>query len=276
MSEIVVLKSGSNAHLNPLHSGFAHGWGIFETIRFARGQLEFWNAHYERLLHSAKVFNLHFDPAESAVLAAIRELVQSEKLRDVAVKLSLLEAGTDSCCYIYSRSIALPGDDVSLYLSMEYPLNECSVLAGHKTHNYIESVHLKRSVSRAGFYEGVRVNTAGFLTEAAMANLFFIKGNTLYTPALSTGILPGVIRAEVLEAARIRSISFEEGCYPVESLKTATAVFLTNSSIGILPVSSLQADDFAVTYAASHPIVDALKIALDDAKKRKSIRLIHE
>jgi branched-subunit amino acid aminotransferase/4-amino-4-deoxychorismate lyase len=134
MSKIVILKSGSNAHLNPLHSGFAHGFGLFETIKLSGGRLEFWEAHYERLSHSAKVFDLHFDQTEAAILAAIRELVQSEKLCDGVVKLSLLDAGADSFCYVYTRPIELPDENVTLQFSRQSSLNENSVLAGHKIH----------------------------------------------------------------------------------------------------------------------------------------------
>ena len=273
MSKIVILKTGSQAHLNPSHSGFAHGFGIFETMRLVGGRLEFWRAHYSRLVRSAKVFNLHFDQTEAAVLAAIRELVQSEKLRDGIVKLSLLSEGADSCCYVYLRSIELPDESVLLQLSTQSVLNERSVLAGHKTHNYMEAIYLKQLARSAGYFDLVRVNTAGFLTETSVANLFFVKNNILHTPALSTGILPGVIRAEVLKAAGTCSIPVEEGHYPANLLKTATAVFLTNSSNGILPVSSLTADDFSVAYAKAHPLVDTLKIALNDARVCESITI---
>lgn len=276
MSKIVILKSEALAHLNPLHSGFAHGFGIFETICLTGGQLEFWEAHYKRLLHSAKVFDLHFEATEADLLKAIRELVQSDNLSDVAVKLSLISVGAEVCCYVYSRPIEPPEATVSLCLETQSVQNERSVLAGHKTHNYMESVRLKQSARKAGFFDVVRVNSAGFVSETAMANLFFLRGDRVYTPAVSTGILPGVIRAEVLQAARTCSIPIEEGHYPAESLQTANAVFLTYSTVGMLPVSSLVANDTSVTYDQMHPIVEVLKTALDDARKLRSIRLIHE
>ena len=269
MSKIVALKSGSSARLDPLHSGFAHGFGIFETIRLADGQLEFWQAHYDRFVSSAKTFDLRFVQTEEAVLEAIRELIQTEGLRDGIVKLSLLKEGTGACCYVYTRPIELPDGAVELHLDTQSRLNEHSVLAGHKTHNYMEAIYLKKSAQSKGFYDVVRLNTAGFLAETAVANLFFVKDNTLFTPAFSTGILPGVIRSEVLQAANKHSINAEEGHYPPDSLKTAEAVFLTNSTVGILSVRSVDTGDFNITYNVPHPIVDSLKSALADAKELK-------
>lgn len=276
MSEIIVLQSGSRAQLNPLHSGFAHGFGIFETIRLSGGRLEFWKAHYERLSRSAKTFNLHFDQSEEAVLEALRKLIHSEGLRDGIVKLSLLKEGADSRCYLYTRPIQLPEASVNLCLDTQSRLNEYSLLAGHKTHNYMEAMHLKTVAVRNGFFDVVRLNTAGFLAETAMANLFFVEDGNLRTPAISTGILAGVIRAEVMKIAEKNSISIEEGHYPIEDLKAADAVFLTNSSVGILPVSSINTKDSDLAFDVSHPMIHVLKVALATAKKRKSLALIHE
>ncbi len=273
MSKIITLKSGDSAQLNPLCSGFAHGFGIFETIRLSNGQLEFWRAHYQRFLYSAKTFNLHLDQAEEAVLEAIRELIQAEELRDGIVKLSLLREGTDVRCYVYTRPIYLPEEPVKLHLDIQSRLNQHSILAGHKTHNYMEAIYLKQMAQNKGFFDVVRFSTDGFLAETAVANLFFVEDDTLLTPALSTGILPGVIRSEVLHAAKKHSINAEEGQYALDSLKTAEAVFLTNSSVGVLPVCLIDAGDSNITYSESHPIVDSLKSALADAKERKSVKL---
>ena len=269
MSKIIVLQSGSCAQMNPLHSGFAHGFGIFETIRLSDGRLEFWKAHYERFSHSAKAFNLHFDQSEEAILKAIRELIHSEELRDGIVKLSLLNEGADSCCYVYSRSMETADAHIKLHLNPRVPLNEHSLLAGHKTHNYMESMHLKKVAKRNGFFDVVRLNTAGFLAETAMANLFFVKDDTVFTPALSTGILPGVIRAEVIKIAGKHSIFIEEGYYTIEDLKAADAAFLTNSSLGIVPVCSINTEGADLVFDGLHPIINVLKVSLTAAKKCK-------
>lgn len=270
MSRIVILRSGQFAQLNPVHSGFAHGFGIFETLRLSSGQLEFWQAHYERFLCSAKILNLHFDLDEKVVLEAIWELVRTEGLRDGVVKLSLLKEDAGTCCYVYSRSIQLPDKPVNVHLDTCSRLNQYSVLAGHKTHNYMEAMYLKQLAQSKGFYDIIRLSTDGFLAETSMANLFFLKEDTLFTPCLSTGILPGVIRSEVLQAAKKHSIAIEEGHYLSDHLKTANAVFLTNSSVGILSVHLLDMGDSSVTYNVSHPIVESLKVTLANSRRQKT------
>ena len=40
----------------------------------------------------------------------------------------------------------------------------------------------------------------GYVAEGIVSNLFFVKNDTLYTPSLDTGILPGITRAHVIES----------------------------------------------------------------------------
>lgn len=276
MSRIVTIKSGSHARMNPLHSGFAHGFGLFETIRISNGCLEFWKAHLRRFLDSATVFGLHFDQTEADLLDAVRGLVRAEGLRDGAVKLSLLKEGTGSCCYVYTRPVELPEGPVKLDFDTRLRMNEYSLLAGHKTHNYMESVHLYQIARSRGFFDVLRVNISEFLAETTTANVFIIKDWKLYTPAVSTGILPGVIRFEVLKAAERTSIFAEEGHYAIEFLQSADSVFLTNSSVGILPVSSMRIESTEIHYDVSNSVIKKLREALSISKTRKAIRLIDE
>ena len=259
--------------LNPTHSGFAHGFGIFETIRVSDGRIEFWEAHFERLVRSAQALNLNFDLKQEILLDEIREWAQAESLRDGILKVSLISEGNTSRCYVYSRLLINPEGMIHLKLETQTTLNPHSILAGHKTHNYMESMHLLKSARAEGFSDVVRVNTAGFIAETAISNLFFIRGDRLHTPALSTGILPGIIRAEILAAAERCSIASEEGNYTVNQLSAAEALFLTNSSIGLLPVDELDVDGRTVSFKETHPMLDGLGIELDRVRKQKSVKL---
>ncbi len=73
----------------------------------------------------------------------------------------------------------------------------------------------------------ILVNSRGELTETSRANLVVVLDGIRYTPPLSSGILSGVLRAELLEAGEI----FERLLYP-EDLERAEAVFIINSIRG--------------------------------------------
>lgn len=263
MSDIVIVQSGEKAHMDPTQSGFAHGFGLFETLKLVSGRLCFWAEHWQRLLHSAKILGFGLTVTEDAVLSAIRELVRSDGLCEGTIKLSLVRNGAGTTCYVYARPSLIVASAARLKLNQHARLNESSLLAGHKTHNYMENVLLLESALAAGFSDAIRLNTAGNLTETAVGNLFFIRGERLHTPALATGILPGVIRAIVIRTAQSMSLPVEEGNYTPELLDSINAAIVTNSLIGIQSVDTVVTDDFERKISsAANPIVQNLKDAL--------------
>jgi len=277
MSEIIILQSGDAAALNPNQSGFAHGFGIFETIKLSQGRLCFWEAHWQRFYDSAVDLGLPLDHTPEGALAAIRELAQADGLRDGTVKLSLLKEGAGARCYVYARPAMSATTTVRLQLTMQYPLNEHSRLAGHKTHNYMENMLLLESARAEGFADVLRVNTAGVLAETTVANLFFIKQGRLCTPALSTGILPGVIRAEVIQVADSLGVPVEEGSYTPAVLQEAEAVFSTNSSVGIRLMNTISGEGIDLILPSEpRPLLDALTLGLSDLEMKKSVLLFDD
>ena len=263
MSDIIILNSGDHVALDPTQSGFAHGFGIFETLKLASGRLCFWEEHWQRFVRSAKELSLHVEFAEEQALEAIRELLRAEGLRDGAIKVSLMQTGAGSQCYVYSRPAMTSGGAARLLFASDSKQNEHSLLAGHKTHNYMENMLLLASARSAGCTDVVRVNAAGQLTETAVGNLFFVQGDTLYTPGVATGILPGVVRAVVLEAARILGVSVVEGAYFPDALNLMESAFVTNSSVGIQIVDTIKiGESQREVECAAHPMVQDLIEAL--------------
>ncbi|MHA6481506.1 aminotransferase class IV [Paenibacillus sp. strain BS8-2] len=87
--------------------------------------------------------------------------------------------------------------------------------------------------------EGLMLSREDWLAEGIVSNLFFLRGGIVRTPAIETGILPGVTRARVLELAREAGYAVEEGLYSWEELLDAEEVWLTNSIQELVPVTKL-------------------------------------
>jgi branched-subunit amino acid aminotransferase/4-amino-4-deoxychorismate lyase len=274
MSEIVTLHVGDSASLDPTQSGFAHGFGLFETLKLEGRRLHFWAAHWGRLCRSAKAFDLSVSVDAEAVLTAIRNLVESDALRHAIIKISLLEDGDETRVFVYARPAIARPLSAALWIDSTHLLNQHSPLAGHKTHNYMENMLLLRSSKLVGFDDVIRLNTDRDLAETTVGNLFFVAGGKLCTPALATGILPGVIRAEVLAAARGQGVQVEEGLYTIEALKAAEAAFITNSSVGILPVAAIKGGGIELSLASqAHALVSLLTSALAISEEKCSTQL---
>lgn len=269
MSGIITIAKGGSLELEPRDGGFAYGESLFETIKLMDGGLCFWKGHWARLTASAHA--LGFDlPDEASVLVALREWMAVEECTAGILKLSLMRRGESSTLYIYGREElgALPGA-VRLRVETNTRLNSASLLAGHKSHNYMEAMLLWRAAQAAGFYDCLRLTTSGHLAEAGVSNVFFLKAGVLHTPALETGILPGVVRAEVLRLAPEVNLKTREGTYEMDALEDAEAVFLTNSVAGMVPVALIP-DIFEGDSAEQAELV-ALRARLASAEKLASV-----
>lgn len=272
MPDIVLVRPGETTPLDPTSSAFAHGFGLFETMRFADGRLYFWDDHWARLAKSAQRFALAL-PEKEAVLAALRELVQESATEVATLKLSLLKRGSDSRLYVYARPPIPAPESRRLLLDTRCPIFPRSLLAGHKTHNYMEAMHLLATTREQGFYDLLRVDADGFLAETTTANLFFVKDGRLHTPALATGILPGVTRAALL---RSPGLEVEEGSYAPEVLLEAEAAFVTNATAGLQPVERIEGfsegkfTDFVVDSAS----FEAIQAAFTRVREESARQLI--
>ncbi|MGB8622576.1 MAG: aminotransferase class IV, partial [Paracoccaceae bacterium] len=80
-----------------------------------------------------------------------------------------------------------------------------------------------------GLDELLYLNQRGEVCEGTITNIFFETGQGLLTPPLSCGLLPGVLRAELLAQGRAR-----EAVLRPADLGTARAVFVGNSLRGLI------------------------------------------
>jgi branched-subunit amino acid aminotransferase/4-amino-4-deoxychorismate lyase len=97
----------------------------------------------------------------------------------------------------------------------------------------------RRVAARARADEGLYVTPDGYVTEATTANVFVVEGRRLLTPPLDAGILPGVTRALVLALARRAGLTAHERAITVGTLRRADEIFLTASTVEVVPVVRL-------------------------------------
>jgi branched-subunit amino acid aminotransferase/4-amino-4-deoxychorismate lyase len=273
MPDIVIIYPDQTASLAPTSSAFAHGFGLFETIRYAAGKLYFWQEHWERLKRSAHCFALPL-PESAAVLAALRELVTQSGIEAGTIKLSLVKTkGTGACMYVYSRlPFAMPAGN-HLLLDRNYPIYARSLIAGHKTHNYMEGMYLLSLARSHAYYDMLRIDSEGRLAETTTANLFFVKDGRVHSPALDTGILPGVIRGALLDAS---DLDIDVGHFAPDVLLDAESVFVTNATNGLQVIERIDgfADGESVTYASSSETLSVVNSVLVRLQAKRAYQLI--
>ncbi|MNI49133.1 Branched-chain-amino-acid aminotransferase [compost metagenome] len=126
-----------------------------------------------------------------------------------------------------------------LRISRNTPEGPVRLKSLHYMNNILAKRELTTYKSAAGGTEGLMLTEQGFIAEGIVSNVFFIREDVLHTPAVGTGILPGITREMVLELAPAAGLRIEEGFYRQEELFAADEVFLTNSVQEIVPVTTL-------------------------------------
>lgn len=209
-----------------LDEGFQFGLGAFETIAVVEGRPVFLREHLERLKGTTDFLGISRQVEEGEVLEYLAAHPGFCGGLKIAVsgknKIFLMRDN------IYTEEVYARGFRAEI---SPVRRNETSPLTYHKTMNYGDCILEKRRASQAGVDERIFLNTRGEISEGTVSNVFFVKGGKLFTPELSCGLLPGILRGYVLsrygaEETRIRP----------EELEEYEECFLTNSLMGIMPV----------------------------------------
>lgn len=125
------------------------------------------------------------------------------------------------------------------------------------TGQYIVSVLAKREVKLAGYDEALLLDLNGMVAEGSGENIFIVKDDRLYTPPLTTSVLPGITRDTVMTLAREEGIPVVEQGFPRDALLLADEVFLTGTAAEITPVREV--DDRRIGDGRVGPVTRTLQ-----------------
>ncbi len=180
------------------------GQAVFETVYYRQGILFFWEKHLERLLRSLNYFHCHIDLPDLSALILSR-IKESDSAR---VKLICLLPFDQPSPRITLKNIIILIQPLGRtkqstapvkLKTFPSPFNPQAPLLLHKTVNYGYHAFYRRQASNLGFDDALYLNPNGELMETSMSNIFAVKGDRIYTPPLSAGILPGTVREVLLE-----------------------------------------------------------------------------
>lgn len=223
-----------------------YGEGLFETVRVYPGRnTPLLDAHGRRMARGAEFFQFPF--SKTAFAEAVR--MELERLSDQAdarlrVTLEVWGAeGPEESCFV-THSSPLPAADPHRQEGVclvKAPFSRCSdsPLLGFKTTNYLENSYGRQWARQRGYYDALFFNERGEIAETATANLFLIRGRSLITPEISSGLLPGIARGVVLAIAKSVDLSVEERPVSPADLERADEVLLSNAVVEILPVKEI-------------------------------------
>lgn len=178
----------------------ATDYGLIETLRYEAGvgftRLEM---HLERLAGSAAALGFVLDVAR--LRADLAALVAPFGAADGARRVRIELARDGRTALVAPALPSEPDRPARLGLAPE-PVDAGDPFLFHKTTRRARWDAASAEAARLGLDDMVFVNRDGFLTETTRANLFVERDGRLLTPRAAHGLLPGVLRRELLETGR--------------------------------------------------------------------------
>jgi branched-chain amino acid aminotransferase len=236
------------------------------------------HAHLRRMYDSAKIYRMEIPVPISDLTEAVCETISANGMnacyiRPVAFRgFGSLGVSPEQCPievavmvwewgqYLGSEALT---NGVDVCVSSWHRMAPNTLPAMAKTAaNYMNSQLIKMEALLDGYAEGIALDSDGFVSEGSGENIFLIRNETLYTPALISSVLPGITRDSVMKIARRLGLPVVEQRVPREMLYLADEVLFTGTAAEITPIRSI--DRILIGHGKRGPVTEALQGAFFD------------
>jgi branched-chain amino acid aminotransferase len=223
--------------------GLRYGDGLFETMRMYEGRILNIHFHFERFFSGMKVLQFNIPDYFSPVFfrSTVKELLLKNSIyKNARIRLtsfrgdgSIFDTKNDSANYIIetypmSEKIALNKNGLKVDIFPDAQ-KSCDKFSNLKCNNYLNSVMAGLFAQKNLMDDAIILNAYGRICESAIANIFIVKDNKIYTPPLSEGCVAGTMRRWILEKFSLKNYSITEKKLTVDDLSEADELFLTNA-----------------------------------------------
>lgn len=215
------------------------GRTVYELIRVEDGIALFLEDHLDRFVRSAAYLDLELPATSEAIAERVYRLTAANQVAKQNIKFILGKtAKGESILWIFFTQSVYPpkryyeeGIATSLFHIERLDPNIKLVRS-----DYQKAVLQERADK--GVYELLLVDEHEEITEGSRTNVFFVKGNELYTPP-AKAVLLGIVRKKVFEICEKRQILINEMAIPVEWIKDAEGAFVSGTGNNVLPIAKI-------------------------------------
>ena len=259
-----------------------YGSAVFEGARCydtPRGSACFQlDAHMRRLYDSAKIYRMELTLDQATLTAAVLDTIRANKYKACYIRpivyrgyhtlgVNPLPCPVDTAILLWEWGAYLGDDAIEKGVDVEISSwaraapNTFPTLAKTSA-NYANSQLIKMAAIAEGYTEGIALDSFGYISEGSGQNLFLVRDEIIYTPPLSSAVLPGITRNSVVKIARDLGFEVREEVLPRETLYIADEAFFVGTAVEITPIRSV--DKIVVGAGRRGPITDAIRSAFVD------------
>lgn len=229
--------------------GFPKSTGIFETIKTVEGAPIALGRHMRRALQSARELGLSL-PEEEMIRATIARTLDPPPYPIGKLRICF----GHEIFLVTHDSYDEPAEPARVNFYSQTVHGDI-----HKMYPYDSRFAIIKSANDEGFHDSILFNDKNEMTETAVANLVVSIAGQWWTPPITAGLLPGVMRAIAIEecGVKVRAIHISEipeieSAFMLSSLRIAQPI----SHIGDmkLKIGDASHDFEAQMHAQSQPV----------------------
>ncbi|HJW15809.1 MAG TPA: aminotransferase class IV [Flavisolibacter sp.] len=230
--------------------GFKYGDGVFETIKVSNEKMPLIDFHYERLATSLHILKILPSYTKEQLVEWIMELCHLNHCQESArVRLAVYRNATGQGDIIIEaqpiQQTAAQSQLQSVSLTIyPYARKSMDVFASLKTANFLPYVMAGLYAAGENFDDCLVLNSDNKICDSSKANIFIVRNNEIYTPALHQGCVNGVMRRYLIDALKDMNYIVHQLEVVEEDLWSADELFLSNSIQGIMSVKTFKGKQY--------------------------------
>ncbi len=225
--------------------GTRFGDGVFETIYVNHTTPYLWHEHIARLKRGLTALNISFT---TDILHELTQgLIKKNNHKNGILRI-MITRGNGSIGYTptqttrptlvieYTKKTKKNDTPYALWHSENRAIPSQCFPAGIKSNQALPYILSIIEAQKNNCQQSIITNIDGSISETSSANIFWTKGETLYTPSLNCNIIHGTIRNRIIQ---LSPIPVKEGKYNLQDIKNADEVFITNNGLLIHPIATI-------------------------------------
>jgi len=248
------LVNWDDATIHVTTLGLHYGIGFFEGIRCHSGPdgpaLFRLSDHVRRLRNSAAIHGFELPYSTTEISLACRLVVSANHLTDCYLRpIMFLDSGIDPFTAQFRAAVIAtpygplaepkPGGCRARISSFQRMTPNSLPPAAKATGQYLSSFLARAEAASGGYDEAILLNSNGFVADGLAHNIFVVIDDTLITPPVSAGALPGITRDSIMTLGREAGLDVAVRDLVRSDLYLADECFLTGTAVGVVPLLSV-------------------------------------
>ncbi|WP_341753635.1 branched-chain amino acid transaminase [Candidatus Tisiphia endosymbiont of Dioctria rufipes] len=249
------------AKVDVLTHSLHYSGGVFEGEKAYDGKIFKLEEHTQRLIESAQTLAMEMPYSFEDIIKAHHLLIEKNNIKDTYVR-PLIWYGSESLNLTnVNLSVNLliaaipstprPSDALSLHIARWRKCHPNSLPPQCKSSgHYNMMIVCQKEAKSLGYNDAILLDWRGFIAECTTTNIFFVKGEQLFTP-IADSFLNGITRQTVIKLAKELNLEVKEEYITLDRLGEFNECFMTGTAAEVKGIKSINCGDQNIIFEDS-------------------------